>query len=34
MTESGLTWTAADVKAALGDFLKLVAEQERLARQE
>ncbi|RPK48992.1 beta-eliminating lyase-related protein [Streptomyces sp. NBC_01260] len=34
VTESGLTWTAADVKAALGDFLKLVAEQERLARQE
>ncbi|MBO0918753.1 threonine aldolase family protein [Streptomyces laculatispora] len=34
VAEPGLEWTAADVKAALGEFLKRVAEQERPAQQE
>lgn len=33
VTDTGLSWTAADVKAALGAFLERVEEQERLARQ-
>lgn len=33
VAEPGLEWTAADVKAALGEFLKRVAEQERPAQQ-
>lgn len=34
VAESGLGWTAADVKAALGGFLERVTEQDQLARKQ